>query len=107
MVSAGQANLQQAPRAQQLVCQAAVAAGVEPNAAMKLAILNNAIAEGDFQRNLEVPIELTDSEKTQYNNEWRTYTSSGFTLTWWETYSIERWKPRINTPDLHTPTCTP
>jgi hypothetical protein len=73
MVRAGQANLQQAHRAQELVLEAAVIAGVDPDAPMKLAILNNAIAEGDFQQNLEVPIELTDSERTQYRNEWRTY----------------------------------
>jgi hypothetical protein len=41
---------------------------------MKLAILNNAIAEGEFQLTVDVPIEMTDSEKTQYSsNEWRTY----------------------------------
>jgi hypothetical protein len=73
MVRAGQANLHQARRAQQLALQAVVAAGVDPDAPMKLAILNNAIAEGDFQQNLEIPMELTDSEKTKYSNEWRTY----------------------------------
>jgi hypothetical protein len=81
MVRAGQANLQQARRAQQVVLQAAVAAGLDPDAPMKLAILNNAIAEGDFQQNLEVPIELTDTEKTQYNNEWRTYRERNAQLT--------------------------
>ena len=40
---------------------------------MKLAILENQIAQGDFEQNVEVPIEMTDSEKTQYSNEWRTY----------------------------------
>ena len=40
---------------------------------MKLAILNNSIAEADFKQNQEVPIEMLDSEKTQYSNEWRTY----------------------------------
>jgi nitrogen fixation/metabolism regulation signal transduction histidine kinase len=51
MVRAGQANLQQERRAQQSVLEAAVAAGVDPDAPMKLAILNNAIAEGAFQQN--------------------------------------------------------
>jgi hypothetical protein len=81
MVRAGKANLQQARRAQQLVLEAAVVTGVDPDAPMKLAILNNAIAEGDFQQTLEVPIELTDSEKTQYNNEWRTYRERNAQLT--------------------------
>jgi hypothetical protein len=40
---------------------------------MKLAILNNAIAEGAFQQNEEVLIEMSDSEKMQYSNEWRSY----------------------------------
>jgi hypothetical protein len=40
---------------------------------MQLAILDNQIAEGDYKQNNEVPIELLDSEKTQYNNNWRTY----------------------------------
>jgi hypothetical protein len=40
---------------------------------LKLAIHDNAIAEGDFEQKVEVPIKLTDSEKTQHNNEWRTY----------------------------------
>jgi hypothetical protein len=44
-------NLQQERRAQQSVLEAAVAAGVDPDAPMKLAILNNAIAEGAFQQN--------------------------------------------------------
>ena len=73
MIRAGQANLQQARLDQQTVLQAAVAAAVDPEAPMKLAILNNAIAEGNFEQNVEVPIEMTDSEKTQYSNEWRTY----------------------------------
>jgi hypothetical protein len=70
MIRAGQANLQQARRAQQLVLQAAVAAGVDLDAPMKLAILHNAIAEGDFQQNLEVPID-----------EWRTYRERNAQLT--------------------------
>jgi hypothetical protein len=40
---------------------------------MQLAILDNEIAEGDYKQNNEVPIKLLDSEKTQYNNDWRTY----------------------------------
>jgi hypothetical protein len=39
---------------------------------MQLAILDNEIAEGNYKQN-KVPIEMLDSEKTQYNNDWRTY----------------------------------
>ena len=73
MIRTGQANLQQARLAQQFILEAAVNAAVDPEAPMKLAILNNAIAEGDFEQNVEVPIEMSDSEKTQYSNEWRSY----------------------------------
>ena len=73
MIRTGQENLQQARLAQQFILEAAVAAAVDPEAPMRLAILNNEIAQGDFELNVEVPIEMSDSEKTQYSNEWRTY----------------------------------
>ena len=40
---------------------------------MKLAILENEIAQGEYEQNVEVPIIITDSEKTQSRNEWRNY----------------------------------
>jgi hypothetical protein len=73
MIRTGQANLQAAREAQQIILEAAVIAATNLEAPMKLAILNNAIAEGAFQQNEEVPIEMLDSEKTQYSNEWRSY----------------------------------
>jgi hypothetical protein len=33
----------------------------------------NEIAHGEFTANIEVPVELIDSEKTQFSSEWRTY----------------------------------
>jgi hypothetical protein len=57
----------------QAILEAAATLGVDPDAPMQLAILDNEIAEGDYKQNNEVPIELLDSEKTQYNNDWRTY----------------------------------
>jgi hypothetical protein len=50
--------------ARQTVLEAAETAETDPEAPMKLALLQNEIAEGDFQQHAEVPIELTDSEKT-------------------------------------------
>jgi hypothetical protein len=73
MIRAGQANIQQARVTQQALLRVAVAAGVDAEAPMKLAILENQIAKGEFEANTAVPIELTDSEKTQDGNEWRTY----------------------------------
>jgi hypothetical protein len=43
--------------------------------------LDNDIAQGEFELSLDVPIELTDSEKTQYNYEWRTYRKRNALLT--------------------------
>jgi hypothetical protein len=73
MIRTGQTNIQQARRAQEAILLTAVNAGVDLEAPMKLAILQNEIAQGEFSATVDVPIELTDSEKTQYNNEWRTY----------------------------------
>jgi hypothetical protein len=53
--------------------QAAVAAGLDVDAPMKRGILQNEIAQGDFAANIEVPVKLTDSEKTPFSSEWRTY----------------------------------
>ena len=38
-----------------------------------LALLENEIEEAAYQATLDLPIELTDEESTQYSNEWRTY----------------------------------
>jgi hypothetical protein len=52
---------------------AAVAAGEVEDAPMKLAILENEIAQGKFEASVEIPIDLNDSEKTQHINDWRSY----------------------------------
>ena len=53
--------------------EAAVTAGINDAVPMKLAILENAIAQGEYEANVDVPIMMTESEKTQSSNEWRTY----------------------------------
>ena len=73
LVRNAQQNLQTARRAQRMALQTAVIAGVDPDAPMKLAIMDNEIAQGDFEANNEVSIELTDSEKTANSNAWRTF----------------------------------
>jgi hypothetical protein len=40
---------------------------------MKLAILHNEIAQGDFSSSNEFAMDLNDSEKTQFSNDWRTF----------------------------------
>jgi hypothetical protein len=74
VIRAGQANLQTARRAGLVILEAAVAAvDGDPEAPMKLAVLQNEIAHGVLIRTEPIPIQLTDSEKTQYSNEWRTF----------------------------------
>jgi hypothetical protein len=73
VIRAGQANIQAAREQQRTLLEAAVAAGEDVEAPMKLALLENEIAQARFEATVEVPIQLSDSEKTQYNNAWRTY----------------------------------
>jgi hypothetical protein len=50
-----------------------VTAGLDVDAPMKLMILQNEIAQGEFAANIDVPVKLTDYEKTQFISEWQTY----------------------------------
>jgi hypothetical protein len=73
IVRTGQLNIQQARKSQETILQATVLAGIDLDAPMKLAILQNKIVQGEFTANIEVPVELNDSDKTQFSNEWHTY----------------------------------
>jgi hypothetical protein len=46
-----------------------VQAGTAMDDPMKLAILQNEIAQGELAAIIEVPVVLTDSEKTQFSND--------------------------------------
>jgi len=81
MIRNGQANLQQARQAQQTILRKAVKDKTDPEAPMKLAILENKIAQGIFKQQAEVAIEMSDSEKTQYSNKWQTYQERNSALT--------------------------
>jgi hypothetical protein len=48
---------------------------------MQLVILDNENAEGNYKQNNEVPIKMSDSEKMQYSNDWRTYRERNALLT--------------------------
>jgi hypothetical protein len=73
MIQNGQLNIQQARQAHETILKAAVQAGMDMDAPIKLAILQNDIAQGEFAASIEVPVLLTDSEKTQFSNDWRTF----------------------------------
>mmetsp|Transcript_37239 Transcript_37239/g.52594 ORF Transcript_37239/g.52594 Transcript_37239/m.52594 type:complete len:384 (+) Transcript_37239:225-1376(+) len=72
MVRTGQRILQIARRVQIAPLTAAVDAG-DAKAPMKLAILQNEIEQGVFELSQEIPIILSDSEKTQNSSNWRAY----------------------------------
>ena len=55
--------------------------GIDDAAPMKLAILKNAIVQGEYKANVDVPIVMADSEKTQTRNKWRTYRERNSQLT--------------------------
>jgi hypothetical protein len=73
VIRAGQLNIQAAQGLRETILQTAVVAAVDPGAPMELALLQNEIAYGNLELNEPVPIQLTDSEKTQNINAWRTY----------------------------------
>jgi regulator of protease activity HflC (stomatin/prohibitin superfamily) len=74
MVRAGQLNLQAAREAQRAALQADINAGTnDPDAPLKLAMMQNDIAQGDFEAMEPVPMVLTDTEKTSQSNAWRSY----------------------------------
>ena len=68
MIKTGQANIQTARETQKIILKAAVTAGIDDAAPMKLSILDNAVAQGEYEGNVDVSIMMTDSEKTQSSN---------------------------------------
>jgi hypothetical protein len=72
IIRSGQRNIQRARQAQEKILEAAVLAK-DPDAPMKLAILQNEIAQGEFSSSNEFAMELNDSEKMQFSNEWHTF----------------------------------
>ena len=67
------ANIYTDKATQRTILEAAVAAGIDDADTMKLPILENDISQGDYEQDVDVPIIMTDSEKNQSRNEWRTY----------------------------------
>ena len=73
MIRTGQSNTKTVRETKKIILEAAVTAGIDGTAPMKLVISENKIAQGDYEANMDVAIVMTDSEKTQSINEWRTY----------------------------------
>ena len=72
MIRTGQANIQSARETQKIILEAAVTAGIDYAAHMKLAVLENEIAQSHYEANVDVPVIMTDLEKTRSSNEWCT-----------------------------------
>jgi hypothetical protein len=81
MIRNGRVNIQRARKSQETILEAAVQAGLDMEAPMKLALLHNKIAQGEFSAHVEVPSVMDDSQKTQFSNEWRTYRELNDNLT--------------------------
>ena len=74
VVRTAQTNLQTARQQQLVVLQATLAGGgADPDVPVRIATLENEIAFAALDAQEPVPMELTDEEKTQYSNAWRTY----------------------------------
>ena len=72
MIRIGQANIYTARSNKRNSMEAEVTVVIDDIAPIKLAILENEIAQGRYEANIEVPIVMTDSEKTQSSNGWLT-----------------------------------
>ena len=81
MTITGQANKQTARETQRTILEASVTAGIDDSDPMKLEMLENYIAQGDYKANVDVTFIITDSEKTKSSNEWRTYRERNAQLT--------------------------
>jgi hypothetical protein len=60
MIRNGQMNIHRDWKSQETILEAAVQAGLDMEASMKLALLQNEIAQGELSANVEVPIVLND-----------------------------------------------
>jgi hypothetical protein len=67
MIRYGQQNIQRARQSQEKIIEASLLAK-DPDAPMKLAILENEISKGDFSSRNEVTMEFKDFEKMQFIN---------------------------------------
>jgi hypothetical protein len=73
MIRTGQLNYQRARQAQETVLKSSVLAGIDIDTPIKLEIIQNEIAQEEFAANIEVPVDLKDSDKTKFSNDWRTF----------------------------------
>jgi hypothetical protein len=74
MVRSAQRNMKAARESQLSILEAKVATDASDlQAIMDVVVLKNQLASDAYDALIEVPIDLTDTEKTHYSNEWRTF----------------------------------
>ena len=91
LIRTNQANILAARRAHLQQVQVAVAATpLDADLQMQLALIQNQIAEDEFEAQVEVKMQLTDEEKTQSSNAWRTHRELNTNLTkhWGQAFSL-------------------
>ena len=68
-----QTNTQMSHKAQPITIKASATSNpLDENLTTKIAILDNEIAKGDYKLDNKIPIEMSNSEKTAYGNDWCT-----------------------------------
>ena len=73
MIRTDQDKIHTARETQKTILEEAVTAGIDDTAPTKLEILENEITQGDYEQKVEITIIMTNLDKTQSRNEWRTY----------------------------------
>jgi hypothetical protein len=119
MIRNGQLNIQHARQAQETILKATVQEETEKDSPMKLAILQNDISQGEFAASIEVPVVLTDSEKTHFSNDWRTFRERNTNLLKHRDQALsliqvqcsqflqDKMKQVLNYAQSHNPRCAP
>ena len=71
MIRIGQFNIKNTRATQRTILESAVTPGIDDTSPMKLAMMENKIAQGNYKANLEISIIMNDLDNTQSSNECR------------------------------------
>ena len=73
LVRTDQSKIQASRRAQESILRAAATAEqLDAEISTKISIMENEITKGDYDLSNKIPIDMSESEKTAYGNEWNT-----------------------------------
>ena len=71
MIRIGQFNIKNTRETQRTILESAVTPGIDDTSPMKLAMMENKIAQGNYKANLDISIIMNDLDNTQSSNECR------------------------------------